>query len=108
MISWHRYIDDVLMLWDADVSLLEEFLLALNSIYFNLKLTASFDQKSVMFLDVTISVQEDGKIATTLYCKPSSRNTLLHATSFHQATLVRSIPHSQYLHLRRNCSDDGD
>lgn len=38
--------------------------------------------------------------------KLTAGNTILHATSAHPQPLVQSIPYSQYLRLRRNCSTD--
>lgn len=45
-------------------------------------------------------------LCSSLYRKVTAGNTILHASSFHPKPLVNSIPHSQYLQVRRNCSDD--
>lgn len=44
----------------------------------------------------------------SLYRKPSSGNAILHAASSHPAPLVKSIPYSQYVRLKRNCSREFD
>lgn len=43
-----------------------------------------------------------------LYWKPSVGNTLLHASSLHPKSLVRSIPYAQYIWIQRNCTSDLD
>lgn len=55
-----------------------------------------------------ISIDTNGKFDSSLYRKPSAGNTILHARSFHPDSLVKSIPYSQYLRLKRNCSRDSD
>lgn len=63
-----------------------------------------FDNVQIPFLDLYIFKQPDGKLNTNLYRKPTAGITLLHASSAHPSPLVRSIPYTQYLHLRRNCN----
>ncbi|OCT96155.1 hypothetical protein XELAEV_18013838mg [Xenopus laevis] len=48
----------------------------------------------------------DKEIQTTIFRKPYSGNTLLHATSCHPKNLVGGITVGQFLRLRRNCSTD--
>lgn len=49
-----------------------------------------------------------GMICSTLFRKPLAGNSLLHAGSSHPEKLIRSIPYSQFLRLRRNCTHDVD
>lgn len=42
----------------------------------------------------------------SLYCEATAGNTKLHASRAHPQPLIRSIPFSQYLRIRCNCSDD--
>lgn len=55
------------MVWDTDIPLLREFLVRLDSNYFNLRFTATYDQQQITFLNVTVYVQEDGSLGTTLF-----------------------------------------
>ncbi|CAH2282770.1 Hypothetical predicted protein, partial [Pelobates cultripes] len=64
--------------------------------------------RSINFLDVTISITEDGTFHSTLYRKSTATNSLLHWTSHHPRSLKEVIPVGQYLRLRRNCSDIQD
>lgn len=68
ILSWHRYIDDVLAVWDAELSLLD-FLAILNSNNYNLKFEASYSESQITFFDVTIFDQNDGSLGTTLFRK---------------------------------------
>lgn len=62
----------------------------------------------ISFLDVEIFINKDGTISSSLFRKLSSGNTILHAASLHPKSLFKSIPYSQYLCLKRNCSKEED
>ncbi|OCT72143.1 hypothetical protein XELAEV_18035109mg [Xenopus laevis] len=47
-------------------------------------------------------------IHTTIYRKPCSGNTLLHAQSWHPRSQIAGIPIGQFLRLHRNCSTLGE
>lgn len=64
------------------------------------------DPLKMTFLDVTIFKNPDGHLSSVLYRKETSGSTILHASSFHLAPLVKSIPYTQYLRVCRNCSDE--
>ncbi len=59
------------------------------------------------FLDVLVLRTASG-IETTLYRKPTDRNTILHGQSYHPVSLKRSLPISQFSRIRRICSSDED
>lgn len=54
-----------------------------------------------------INKDQEGRLSTSLYRK-STGNTILHYSIFHPKPLKDSSPYSQYLRLRRNCSDPMD
>lgn len=106
ILTWH--IDDILIIWEGSPSLLQEFLDKLNKNDYNLNFTHSFDNEKIPFLDVMISIDENGLISTDLYRKPTVGNSLLRANSAPPHSLKRSIPFAQYIRLRRICSKDSD
>ncbi|KAM9316323.1 uncharacterized protein PAF06_007325 [Gastrophryne carolinensis] len=60
----------------------------------------------VCFLDLLITVQEDGSLRSGLYRKDTAVNSLLRYESFHQTNLKQGIPTGQFLRLKRNCSSE--
>ena len=108
VVSWYRYIDDVLLFWTGTESELRDFVTAISDNEFNLRFTMDHSSTEIHFLDLTVSIDEQGMIFSSLYRKPTAGNTILHAGSAHPESLVNSIPYSQYLRIRRNCSRDED
>lgn len=53
------------------------------------------DKEHVAFLDVEVFRDNDGNLGSKLYRKPTVGNSILHASSFHPQTLVKSVPYSQ-------------
>ncbi|XP_048085618.1 uncharacterized protein LOC125284521 isoform X2 [Alosa alosa] len=63
---------------------------------------------SINFLDLKICVDTEGGLHTSIYRKPTDRNTILRADSFHPANLISNIPYGQFQRLRRICDSDND
>ena len=61
---------------------------------------------AVNFLDVRITLGEDGKLNTTLYVKPNTKNQLLLPSSSHPPFVTKSSAYSLFLRLRRICSEE--
>lgn len=104
----HRYINDVLMVWAGSKDELKQYLENLQHNSYNLKFTYNYSQERITFLDIEIYVNEVGNLCSTIYRKPTAGNTLLHATGSHPKPLVNSIPYSQYHRLKRNCTQEED
>ena len=78
-----------------------------NSFHPALKYTWEISENSLAFLDIKLSINDNG-LSTSVHCKPTdSHNYLLHSSS-HPQHLKNAIPFSQFLRLRRLCSDDTD
>lgn len=104
---WSRFIDDIFFIWKGEDDLLQEFTAWLNAANNNLRFSANHSKIKVEFLDVWIG-HSDSKLTVSLYTKPTSRNTLLHYNSYHPRSQKESIPFSQFLRLRRNCTTVSD
>ena len=60
------------------------------------------------FLDTTVYMNDDGSLWTDLFCKPTDTHSYLRYESSHPPHCKRSLPYSQFLHLRRICSREED
>ena len=107
IILWRRYIDDIFLLWKAPLDTFHAFLDYLNSLVPSIKFNAEVSKTDVTFLDTRISINA-GKLSSTLYTKSTDRNSLLHASSAHPVPLKKGLPYSQFLRLKRICSNDSD
>lgn len=103
IIKWYRYIDDIFLLGKGSRDLLDEFFQYLNTCNVNIGFEMDVQAHELHFLDVKIFKHPEGFL-TTVYTKPTHRNTLLHYMSFHPQHLKRSLPYSQLLRCRRICS----
>ncbi|XP_070568960.1 uncharacterized protein [Ptychodera flava] len=102
--KWKRFIDDVRFLWNHGLDkllLIQEYS---NIIHPTVKFTINYSTEKLPFLDTTM-INENGKIATTIYTKPTDKHSYLWSTSCHPKHIFKSIPWSQSLRYRRICSD---
>ncbi|XP_078525166.1 uncharacterized protein LOC144798270 [Lissotriton helveticus] len=104
---WSRYIDDIFFIWTNGNDSLLEFLEWINLTDENLHFTAQHSTSQVEFLDLLIR-ENNNKLEVDLYVKSTARNTLLHFSSFHPKSQRESIPFSQFLRVRRNCTNLAD
>ena len=107
---WLRFVDDIFFMWEGDESSLKHFLQFCNNfseqekMKSTIKFTYSYSTNSVNFLDTTVFVMEDGSIGTDLYAKPTAAYQYLHQSSYHDPHLIKAIPKSQFIRIRRICS----
>ena len=104
---YKRYIDDCV---GATSSSTEEFNLFIKSVNFfhpALKYTWEISENSLAFLDIKLSINDNGLSTSVHYKLTDSHNYLLHSSS-HPQHVKNAIPFSQFLRLRSLCSDDTD
>ena len=77
--NWNRYIDDVLSFFSGSLEDLKIFRGFLNSQDPNIQFTmeADLNTRSVNYLDITISINDQGFIETDLFTKSNLKNQLL-------------------------------
>ena len=68
------------------------------------KFTHEFSKSHISFLDVTVSLDNNNKISTDLFVKPTDTHQYLLHTSCHPSHIKKSILFSLALRIRRICS----
>ena len=102
-----RYIDDCFGATSCGRPELDRFIQFVNTFHPALEFTWEISTSSVTFLDINVSIQNDG-LATSVHYKPTDSHSYLLHSSSHPPHVKNSIPYSQFLRLRRLCSDDTD
>ena len=103
-LTWLRYIDDILTIWNHSQTELDE---ELNNAHFSLTFTHTTSLQSVDFLDTTKGQRHSQTQILDIrpYHKDISTNTLLHYTSCHPRHTFTGIIKSQALRLLTASSD---
>ena len=110
---WLRFIDDIFFIWTDGEDSLKEFLVFCQkySETKNMKSAIKFEisqpTKTINFLDVCITLNQQ-TLSTTVFSKPTDAHIYLNPKSCHPAHMIRNIPKSQFLRLRKICSDTSD
>ena len=78
----------------------------MNSVDRDIKFTSeiNWEENKVVFLDLIISIDDEGFLQTDLFTKPNAKNTLLLPSSSHNPSVVRSSVYSLGLRITRICS----
>jgi hypothetical protein len=101
---WYRYIKDVFMVWPYSIEELNSFIEHLNSRLPTIRFTMEYSEVEIPFLDTLI--KKKGRVLKTdLYSKPTDTFDYLLYNSSHPQTCKDSIPYSQFLRIRRICSE---
>ena len=104
--TWLRYIDDIFIIWTEGLDNIKIFIDYLNNIHSTIKFTTLHSSTNIPFLDVSVSLTNDGSISTDLYTKPTDKHQHLLYSSCHPLHTKKAIPFSLALRLRRICSTD--
>ena len=101
-----RYIDDVFFIYTGGETKLTNFFNFINSVHDSIKFDYETSVTSIPFLDTRIYIDEEGDIQTAVFVKPTDTHNYLHADSAHPRHLLKNLPYSQALRMRRICSQD--
>ena len=102
-----RFIDDIFMIWQHSEEELLTFIEHLNNCKPNIKFSHEISKTEINFLDIKI-IQENNVLRTTLYTKPTDSHDYVLYSSAHPQICKDSIPYSQFLRIRRICSNIDD
>ena len=104
---WLRFIDDIFCVFTCSKPEIEAFVDEISE-KSGLKFTATISDTQVDFLDTTVKVDENGKLYTTLYSKPTDTHDYLLYNSAHPKHCKNATPFSQLLRVRKICKKDMD
>ena len=104
---YKRYMDDVAGAASCSEENLRQFLEFASSFHPNLEYTWSVSTAKLPFLDICMKPQAN-RIATSIHYKATDSHSYLNFSSSHPYSCKSSIPYSQFLRLRKICSDDAD
>ena len=102
--KWFRFIDDIWSIFRGSSVDVQKFMEHINNVHSSIKFTGDFSKDEVIFLDVRTKI-EGSKIKTITYSKPTDSHSYLDFDSCHPSHNKTSIPYSQFLRMRRNCSE---
>lgn len=111
---YHRFLDDIFIIFPGTVAQLREYQDFLNSIIDGIKVELKARDRIIEFLDTQVykTYNEDARwvLKTKVYFKPTDTHQLLHASSFHPRHTTRGILKSQFIRFKRIASswDDYD
>ena len=104
---YRRYIDDCFGATSCSRQELDYFIASVNSFHPALNYTWVVSECSIAFLDIHVSISGN-RLSTSVHYKPTDSHSYLLHSSSHPAHVKSFIPDSQFLRLRRLCSDDTD
>eukprot|EP00745_Piridium_sociabile_P026213 TRINITY_DN4169_c0_g1_i14.p1 TRINITY_DN4169_c0_g1~~TRINITY_DN4169_c0_g1_i14.p1 ORF type:complete len:390 (+),score=72.90 TRINITY_DN4169_c0_g1_i14:1655-2824(+) len=106
---YRRFIDDCLGATTGPKDALINFINHMSNFHPALKYTSDVSSSSVAFLDLQISVQPNSnQLSTSVFYKSTDSHSYLLYNSNHPPATRNSIPYSQFLRLRRICSNESD
>ena len=106
---WKRYIDDIFVIWTANQTQLDDFLLKLNQYHHTIKFTSETSQTSVNFLDMTIykghNFTQTNKLDYKTYFKPTNTFQYLHFKSAHTKNTKTAVIKGETKRFQRTNSE---
>ena len=104
-----RFIDDCFGVSTLPKTELQDFIQYVSNFHPSLKFTHVISETSLPFLDINVILQPGfNTISTSVHYKPTDSHSYLLFSSSHPKATKESIPFSQFLRLRRLCSQDED
>ena len=104
---YKRYIDDIVGAASGTKEDLEDFATFVNNFHPSLKFTWAISDDKLLFLDLYLTPSSN-RLITTIHYKETDSHSYLNYSSSHPVRCKNSIPYSQFLRLRRICSEEED
>ena len=103
--NFKRFLDDCFLIFNQPEKDLEKFHHLLNSLHPSIRYTIDKSRKQISFLD-TLIINNNGKIETDIYYKPTDSKQYLLYTSCHPKHTRNSIPYNLARRLRLIISEE--
>lgn len=101
-----RYIDDIMGVTTMSKMDLEMFIREFNDFHPAIRVTSNISEDSINFLDICI--KNDDTLTTSIHYKDTDSHCYLNYNSYHPDKCKEAIPYSQFLRLKRLCSEEDD
>jgi len=102
---YFRFLDDIFGVWPGTVAQLKEYEAHLNTLIPCIKVTFSYNNYTIEFLDTFIYKHTHSNSLTTLqtkvHFKPTDTHQLLHRSSFHPQHTFKSVIKSEFIRFKR-------
>ena len=102
---YRRYIDDIVGAASCPEEELQCFIDHLTNFNSSIKYTYAISNNTVTFLDIQLTI-DNNHIKSCAHFKPSDSHNYLLFSSRHPPSCKQSIPFSQFLRIKRCCSDN--
>jgi hypothetical protein len=100
IIDYHRYVDDILIIYNARRTKIHDTLSELNAINPKLKFTIKEQSEhTINFLHLTVT-NHNNTLDCSIFCKPTTTDTVIHNASCHPNEHKRAA--IRYLYYRLN------
>ena len=103
---YRRYIDDCVDATSYTREELNQLITAVNSFHPALKYTWEISDTCLAFLEIKLSIEGNGLCTRAHYAEPTDSHSYLLYSSSRPSHVKNSISYSQFLRLRRLCSED--
>ena len=104
---YRRYIDDGLGITKLSMAQLNNFFDFIQNFRPSIKFTSCISESRVEFLDIEIFLRNH-KLSTSVFYKKTATHAYVHFSSSHPPSCKEGVPYSEFLRLRRLCSEDSD
>ena len=92
-----------MLVWTPGIKAFNKFIEAANSLHPTIKFTHCISPEKVNVLDTTVHLV-DNSLETETYTKPTDTHQYLLPSSCHPRHIIKNIPRSLALRIRRACS----
>jgi len=106
---YFRFLDDIFGVWPGPLAQLKEYEAHLNTLIPGIKVTFTYNNYIIEFLDTYIYKHSlpngQSTLQTKVHFKPTDTHQLLHRSSFHPTHTFNSVIKSQFIRFKRISSN---